>query len=301
MRSSLSIRPLTRRSTVERQRLLRGRGSSGFAGIIGWPLEHTLSPAMHNVALKRMDTDWVYLAFPVPPQSLEKAMDGFRVLGVRGLNVTMPHKETVIDFLDDLSPEAKVIGAVNTIEVLGDRLVGHNTDVTGFREFLQNDAGWDGAGKKGLVLGAGGAARAVVRALREMGLETIRIAARDPGRASVLALSDEITILPWDAAAGAAGEVDLVVNATPIGMKGEDLLPDAIFGPGQMVVDLIYQPPSTKMVDRARAQKAEAWSGLGMLVHQAVASLRIWTGKEPPIEVMSAAAVHSLGLGRLGD
>ena len=280
---------------------MRGRNASGFAGIIGWPLGFTLSPAMHNAAFKRVGTDWVYLPFPVPPESLEKAMEGFRVLGVRGLNVTMPHKEAVIPFLDDLSPEARAIGAVNTIEVVDDRLIGHNTDVTGFREFLQNDAGWDGEGRSGLILGAGGAARAVVASLSDMGLESVTIAARDPDKAALLALPDEMTILPWDQAERAAGEADLVVNTTPIGMKGEDLLPDATFGPGQTVVDLIYHPPSTKLVDRARAQEAEAWSGLGMLVHQAVGSFRIWTGKEPPIEIMSAAAVHSLGLSRSGD
>jgi shikimate dehydrogenase len=277
---------------------LRGRNAAGFAGIIGWPLEHTLSPAMHNVALKRIGTDWVYLPFPIPPESLEKAMDGFRVLGVRGLNVTMPHKETVMPLLDELAPEAKLIGAVNTIEVVGDRLIGHNTDASGFREFLQADAGWDGSGKRALVLGGGGAARAVVQALRDMDIGSVRIAARDPGRAAILALSDEVTVVPWADATDTVDDVDLVVNATPVGMHGEDPIPEARFRPGQTVVDLIYQPPSTRMVERARAHEAQAWSGLGMLVHQAVESLRIWTGKEPPIEIMSAAAVHTLGIGR---
>jgi shikimate dehydrogenase len=256
---------------------------------------------MHNAAFKRIGTDWVYLPFAIQPDSLERAMDGFRVLGVQGLNVTMPHKETVIPFLDELSAEAKVIGAVNTIEVVGDRLVGHNTDASGFREFLQADAGWDAAGKSALVLGAGGAARAVVAALRALDIKSIEIAARDAGRAALLSLSDEVHVIDWDDAVGATNEADLVVNATPVGMNGEDLLPGASFRSDQTVVDLIYQPPSTRLVERARTQKAEAWSGLGMLVHQAVESLRIWTGKEPPIEIMSAAAVHSLGSTRPGD
>jgi shikimate dehydrogenase len=280
---------------------LRGRSAGGFAGIIGWPLEHTLSPAMHNAAFKRIGTDWVYLAFPIAPDDLERAMDGFRVLGVRGLNVTMPHKETVMPYLDDISPEAKVIGAVNTIEAIGDKLIGHNTDVSGFREFLAADAGWDGTGKRALVLGAGGAARAVVAALKEMGLASIVIAARDAGRAAILELSGEVEVIGWDEATRAVPDADLVVNATPVGMAGEDLLPDAGFTEGQTVVDLIYMPPSTKLVERARAERAEAWSGIGMLVHQAVGSIRIWTGKEPPIEVMSAAAIHSLRSAPSGD
>ena len=280
---------------------MRGRNATGFAGIIGWPLEHTLSPAMHNAAFKRIGTDWVYLPFPIHPDSLERAMDGFRVLGVRGLNVTMPHKETVIPFLDDLSVEAKEIGAVNTIEAVGDRLIGHNTDAAGFREFLQADAGWEAAGRRALVLGAGGAARAVVAALRAMDIGSIDIAARDEGRAAELSRPDEVRVIGWDEATGAASEADLIVNATPIGMNGEDLIPGATFRPDQTIVDLIYQPPSTRLVERARTQQAEAWSGLGMLVHQAVESLRIWTGKEPPIEIMSAAAVHSLGSNRSGD
>ena len=255
---------------------------------------------MHNAAFKRIGTDWVYLPFPVHPDSLERAMDGFRVLGVRGLNVTMPHKETVIPFLDDLSGEAKVIGAVNTIEAVGDRLIGHNTDAVGFREFLQADAGWDAAGRRALVLGAGGAARAVVAALRAMDIKAIDIAARDAGRAAVLSPADEVRVIGWDEATGAVSEADLIVNATPIGMNGEDLIPDATFRSDQTVVDLIYQPPSTRLVERARTQQAQAWSGLGMLVHQAVEALRIWTGKEPPIEIMSAAAVHSLGSSRSG-
>ena len=141
---------------------MRGRNAAGFAGIIGWPLEHTLSPAMHNAAFKRIGTDWVYLPFPVAPESLEKAMDGFRVLGVRGLNVTMPHKESVIQFLDELSPEAEEIGAVNTIEVAGDRLIGHNTDGSGFRSLPRGGCGVAGSRQARARPGGRGAARAVV-------------------------------------------------------------------------------------------------------------------------------------------
>ncbi|MGH2754179.1 MAG: shikimate dehydrogenase [Actinomycetota bacterium] len=277
---------------------MRGRNAGGFAGIIGWPLEHTLSPAMHNAAFKRIGTDWVYLPFAIPPEELSTAVAGLRVLGARGLNVTMPHKERIVEMLDDLSPEAKVIGAVNTIENAGGRLIGHNTDASGFSEFLMLDAGWEGSDKRALVLGAGGAARAVVRALADMGLEHITIAARDPGRAAILELTGSVTTTPWEAAGAVASDVDLIVNSTPVGMKGEDVLPDARFHPGQVVVDLIYSPPSTRLVDRARSQQAEAWSGLGMLVHQAAGALRIWTGKEPPLGIMSAAAVHALGSGR---
>ena len=151
------------------------------------------------------------------------------------------------------------------------------------------------------MLGAGGAARAVVAALREMNITSIAVAARDTGRAAELSPSDDVRVIGWDEAAGAVSAADLIVNATPVGMAGEDLVPEAAFRADQTIVDLIYQPPSTRLVERARAQQAQAWSGLGMLVHQAVESLRIWTGKEPPIEIMSAAAVHSLGSNRSGD
>jgi shikimate dehydrogenase len=240
----------------------------------------------------------VYLRWPVPPESLSAAVGGIRALGATGANVTMPHKETVMSLLDELSGDAAAIGAVNTIQRVGGLLVGHNTDVDGFSEFLSSDVGFDAHGRRALVLGAGGAARAVVAALATMGASSITVAARRPHQA------DDVAALGGDAGEGAAwGELagliegaDVVVNATPLGGDGEDPTVGGELHEGQLVVDLVYDPPMTPLVDRARLAGADAWGGLGMLVHQAAASFRIWTGLSAPLEAMSAAAVHALGL-----
>lgn len=264
-------------------------------GVLGWPLEHSLSPVIHHAAFRRLDLDWVYLPFPVEPERLADAITGLRALGAIGANVTMPHKETVIRYLDDLSSDARSIGAVNTIQRLGDRLIGHNTDVDGFAAFLADDAGLDVSGSRCLVLGAGGAARAVVRALDMSGAAQVCVSARRPDQADgVTALAGRTERTDWATVAERVPEFDLVVNATPLGMNEEDLLLDATFGEGQAIVDLIYDPPMTPLVERARSAGAAGWGGLGMLVHQAAASLRIWSGQEAPIEAMSVAAMHAV-------
>lgn len=258
-------------------------------------MEHTLSPVIHHAAFRRLDLDWVYLPFPVEPDRLGDAILGLRALGAIGANVTMPHKETVIQYLDGLSGDARSVRAVNTIQRLGDRLIGHNTDVDGFASFLSDDAGLDVTGSRCLVLGGGGAARAVVCALERSGATRIAIAARRSDQADeVAALAKPTERVDWDAVGAEVGGFDLVVNATPVGMQGDDLLPEAEFRAGQAVVDLIYDPPMTRLVERARRSGAAGWGGLGMLVHQAAASLRIWSGQEAPVEAMSVAAMHAV-------
>jgi shikimate dehydrogenase len=279
--------------------LVKGTGSASFVGILGWPLEHTLSPVIHNVGFRRVALDWTYLSWPVEPELLGDAVRGLRALGAMGANVTMPHKEAVIEHLDDLSGDARDVGAVNTIQRIGNRLVGHNTDVDGFAEFLAGDAGFEARGTRALVLGSGGAARAVVRALDGLGAAEVAVAARDAARAEALAdvaREARVRAIEWDAAPGAAAEADLVVNATPLGASGEDAAPGAAFRPGQCVVDLLYVPPSTPLVEAARAAGAQAWGGLGMLVRQAAASFTIWTGQAAPLEAMSAAAIHAINV-----
>jgi shikimate dehydrogenase len=264
------------------------------AGVLGWPLEHTLSPTIHNAAYRSLGLNWSYFAWPVEPDRLEDAVRGLRALGAAGANVTMPHKETVIEYLDDLEGDAAATSAVNTIENVRGRLVGHNTDVVGFRSLLADDIGLQVAGSTALVLGAGGAARAVVKTLNDLGAKVL-VTARRSEAAEKLRSFGEIDVLPWDDAAPAADKSDLLVNTTPLGMAKEDPLPAASFRTGQTVVDLVYNPPTTPLVERARTAGADAWGGLGMLVHQAAAAFRIWTGQEPPLDVMSAAAIHSLG------
>lgn len=277
--------------------MLRRTGTN-FVGILGWPLKFTLSPPIHHAAFRSLGLDWVYLTWPVPPEDLGAAVAGIRALGGRGANVTMPHKQAVLDHLDEASGDAQVIGAANTIQLLGGRLIGHNTDVDGFREFLLADAGVEVRGRSCLVLGAGGAARAVVRALGDLGAGAIVVAARDEKRAQELTeLAPNTETLEWSGAARTTASSDIIVNATPATTGGGDVLEATTFNPEQVVVDLVYDPPSSKLVDRARGGGAAAWGGIGMLVHQAAASFRIWTGQEPPIEVMSAAVVHTLGGG----
>ena len=269
-----------------------------FVGVLGWPLDHTLSPVIHNAAFRTAGIDCVYLAWPVPPEYLEQAVAGLRALGATGANLTMPHKQAVLEHLDDLSEEARALGAVNTIHRAGERLVGYNTDVSGFREFIEDDAGIAIADRTVAVIGAGGAARAVVKALAQLRAGKIVIVARDPERAAeVAAIGGSIASV--EEAGGAEdliGSADVVVNATPAGMDGRsDPVPGASFRPDQVVVDLIYSPPTTPLMARARAAGAEVWGGLGMLVRQAAASFSIWTGREPSLETMSAAAVRAIG------
>lgn len=268
-----------------------------FAGVIGWPLEHSLSPAIHNAAFRRLGLDWVYLSFPVRAEDLATAVQGLRALGAVGANVTMPHKGEVVEHMDDLSGDARAIGAVNTIQRVGHRLIGHNTDVDGFLAFVRDDAGLRIADTRCLVLGAGGAARAIVRALDASGAATIALCARRDEQAEQVAalVSDaEVERLRWDSLPGESRAFDLIVNATPLGMRGQDALPELEPTEGQAVVDLVYDPPETPLVEAAKRAGGAGWGGLGMLVHQAAASLRIWTGQEAPVEAMSVAALHAL-------
>jgi shikimate dehydrogenase len=272
------------------------RTGTHFAGVLGWPLEHTLSPPIHNAAFRSLGIDWVYFAWPVPPEDLAAAVGGIRALGAMGANVTMPHKEAVVDLLDEISGDAAAVGAANTIQRFGDRLIGHNTDVDGFKEFLSSDAGVDADGASAVVLGSGGAARAVVRALADLGAVQVTIAARDLDRAApVAAIAPDVAeVRQFELANRLAEGVDIVVNATPLGAHGEDPLPEVKWHAGQLVVDLLYIPPTTPLVHRAHSAGANASNGLGMLVHQAAASFRIWTGMDPSLEAMSAAALRSI-------
>lgn len=267
--------------------------------VLGWSLEHTLSPEIHNAAFEALGLDWTYGAWPTPPRRLGRAVKRIRAAPeMLGANVTMPHKESIVRFLDDTSGDARVVGAVNTVQKLGDRLIGHNTDVDGFREMLTSDAGFDVRDRRALVLGAGGAARAVVRALDELGAAHVTVAARSARRAaevSGLAAGSRGARAAWADVAAVAARSDLVVNATPLGMKEDDPLPDVEWREDQVVVDLVYRPPITPLMAAARAAGALAWGGLGMLIHQAAASFRIWTGQDPPLETMSAAALRALG------
>ena len=268
-------------------------------GVIGWPVDRSLSPAIHNAAFKAMRMDWHYVPLPVRPGELEAALGGLMALGFRGANVTMPHKTDAAQLMDARSEDAKRVGAVNTVVVGEDSLTGHNTDVAGFARFLERDVGFDPAGRTALILGRGGAARACALALVRGGLDRLVVAAREPLEgpqhaafaAAVGRGGPGIEAVPWDEAHDV--RADLVVNATPVGGKGE-AVPAPPPVPGMTVVDLLYRPPVTRLVASARAAGADAHGGLGLLLHQAALSFELWTGVQPPFEAMSAAALAAL-------
>jgi shikimate dehydrogenase len=269
-----------------------------LAAVIGDPVRHSLSPTIHNAGFRAVDLDWAYLAFEVPVGGGAAAVEAMRALGIDGLSVTMPHKGEVAAAVDRLSPAAEALGAVNTVVREGTVLVGENTDGDGFVNALRIDEGIDVAGMRCLVVGAGGAARAVVRSLAEAGAAEVVVAARraEAGAQAVL-------LAPGVARVGTPEEADaadLVVNATPVGMGDvvelEPTLPveAARLGAGQVVVDLVYHPLLTPLVLAARERGAVAVNGVGMLLHQAAIAFRLWTGEDAPLEAMSAAVLAEL-------
>lgn len=281
-------------------------GRTRVCGLIGYPVEHSFSPAMHNAAFAHLRLDYVYVAFPVKPEDLKDALWGIRALNLAGVNVTVPHKEKVIPFLDELAEGARLIGAVNTVECRGGRLVGHNTDGAGFVRFLTTEAGFDPQGKRALILGAGGAARAVAVYLALSGARELVVANRSHARAEELAgLLNErtparATALPWSAGGEGAAEMaeaaaasDLIVQTTPLGMHPAEstcpAFPFAVLRPGQVVVDLVYNPPRTLFMERAARAGARVYNGLGMLLHQGALAFELWTGHKAPLEVMRKA------------
>ena len=266
--------------------------------MIGDPVRHSLSPLIHNAGFRAVDLDWAYLAFEVPAGGGAAAVAAMRALGIDGLSVTMPQKAEVAAATDRLSPDAEALGAVNTVVRQGTVLVGENTDGQGFVNALRVDEGFDPAGKRCLVVGAGGAARAVVRALAAAGAREVVVTARRPeAAAEAVALAGPVGRLgDVDEADGA----DLVVNATPLGMADVIELdpglpvPEERLGPGQVVADLVYHPLVTPFVATARRRGAVAVNGVGMLLHQAAVAFRLWTGEDAPLEAMSAAVVAEL-------
>lgn len=275
-------------------------GRTRLAAVIGDPVRHSLSPAIHNAAFQALGLDWVYVALEVPDGQGRAAIKAMRTLGIDGLNVTMPHKSDAARAVDRLTPTAKALGAVNTVFRVADELVGDSTDGEGFLNALRQDAGIEPGGKRYLVVGAGGAARAVVKAVADAGATEVIVAARRAERAGSCA-----RLAGGRGRVGSideVGEVDIVVNATPIGMaevvslKGERALPidpDRLRR-GQLVADLVYNPLVTPLVAAARERGVGAVNGVGMLIHQAALAFRLWTGEDPPLEAMSAGALAAL-------
>ncbi|HUH99244.1 MAG TPA: shikimate dehydrogenase [Anaerolineales bacterium] len=264
-------------------------------GLLGYPLEHSLSPKIHWTALRACGLQGDYSLFPVPPdraQGLEELLGRVRSGEITGLNVTIPYKQTVVRFLDELTPAAKAIGAVNTIYMRAGRLTGDNTDAPGFFADLKHFIGNRELGRErsALVLGAGGSARAVVYALANDGWN-ITVAARRREQALAFAVQIEnakaVELHPSNFR---ASDFQLIINATPVGMKpnaGQSLLPEKVFlPPATFVYDLVYNPRETKFVKEARAAGLQATAGLGMLVEQAALAFELWTGYRPSREIL---------------
>jgi len=260
-------------------------------GVIGDPVAHSLSPLLHNTAFEELGLDWVSVGFRVPAGRAADALIGARALGIRGLSVTMPHKDRVAELVDRRSAEAERLGAVNCIVDEDGAWVGRNTDGAGLVASLRRGDRFDPAGRRCLVVGAGGAARSVVEALAAAGAAEVIVVNRSAERAERAAdLAGSVGVV---GTADAATRCDLVVNATPVGMDGIDgpgssgwPIDPALLHGGQVVVDLVYHPATTPWLAAARAQGADTANGLGMLVHQAAFQLAAWTGLDQPVEAM---------------
>jgi shikimate dehydrogenase len=270
--------------------------------LLGWPARHSISPQLHNAAFAEHDLDLVYLALPTRPADLLGVVRMLGAVGAIGANVTVPHKRAVVAACDELTREAELIGAVNTLAWGPDGLVGDNTDATGLQDALTNDVALS-ADAEVVVLGTGGAARAAVVAVGRIGCR-LTVVGRRPDAAAELATMGQragagaataidLGDRPAVAAAVAAGRV--VVNATSLGLEGEELPPPfRQLTADQVAYDLVYRPPQTPFLAAARRNGAAAHNGLGMLIGQAAAAYRRWTGRDAPLGILSAAALAAL-------
>ena len=275
------------------------KGTTKITGVFGHPVEHTLSPAMHNAAFRHLGLDYCYLPFSVHPGGLKDAVGGIRALSLRGVNITVPHKEKVMEFLDRIDDEAAFIGAVNTIKNDDGCLTGFNTDGPGFMSSL-SEAGIRVSGAKVLMVGSGGAARAVGYYLCR---EADRVVLYDIDGAKAGALTRHLNAVRNNAVQavekdikdpGFVRDADIIINATPLGLKPEDPSPldTSLISSGQAVCDFIYK--NTSLLKAASAAGCRTLDGLGMLLWQGVMAFEIWTGVKPPVEVMRKALMERI-------
>jgi shikimate dehydrogenase len=265
-------------------------GRARLAGVMGWPVAHSLSPRLHGHWLHRYGIDGAYVPLAVPPERLEQALQALPALGFAGVNLTIPHKEAAVSLVDQLSPAAERIGAVNTVVVEPDgTLSGDNTDGFGFIAALsESDVAWRAGAGPAVVLGAGGAARAVAVALLDSGAPEVRLLNRTPERAHALArkLGGAIHAVPWAERSAALDGAALLVNTTSLGMRGQPplVLPLDALPRTALVSDVVYTPPVTALLVAARARGNRVVDGLGMLLHQARPGFRAWFGVDPVVD-----------------
>lgn len=275
------------------------KGSTRIAVVIGHPIKHSLSPVMHNIAFERLGLDICYIAIDVDPEGIEYFIKGLRYTNIIGVNVTIPHKTSVIPYLDKLSEEAKILGAVNTIKITKEKLIGYNTDVYGFEKCLE---GIDVPKCSALLIGAGGAGKAVAYTLCKLNVKNLYITNRTKEKAKQLIqfmnsiFNRKIKFIPFDQL-DSLETMDIIVNATPLGMEGmkEELdIPSSIIGKHTTAIDLVYNPPITGFLKKASSLGARTLNGIKMLVYQGAASFKIWTELDPPVDVMEEAVRRCL-------
>ena len=274
------------------------KGTTKLLGVIGHPVEHSLSPVMHNAAIADLGVDYVYLPLPIKPEDLDKAIAGFEAIGLVGFNITIPHKQSILPLLNHVSPEAEMIGAVNTVWRNGDGWSGTNTDVKGFVSPLQ-DLQKDWSQVTPIILGNGGAARAVVVGCWQLGCSEIIVVGRNQDKLKRFKQSWQNTPLHnlvkiniWSDLQDLVGQTQLLVNTTPVGMypyidsSPMEAKVMAKLAPQAIAYDLIYTPNPTKFLQQAQNRGAIAISGLEMLVQQGAAALEIWLQQSVPVDVM---------------
>ena len=278
--------------------MLKINGATQVVGVFGSPIVHTASPAMHNAALAALKLNWRYLAFHVEPQNLRSALAGIRDLNFRGVNLTVPHKIMALDLVDVVEPEARKLGAVNTVVVKDGKLIGYNTDGYGFIKAIKEDFDMVLKGKRVLILGAGGAGRAIAIQCGLEGAAQVSVANRTVAKIAPIAAELAVSQTPCQAIGLDAAsllrvvpEVDLLVNATSVGLQPGDSvdLPAALFSAQLAVYDTIYRPAETQLLRQATEAGAKVSNGLSMLLHQGAKAFEIWTGRKAPLAVMRRA------------
>ncbi|MGA3025799.1 MAG: shikimate dehydrogenase [Bryobacteraceae bacterium] len=270
----------------------------------GQPVAENPTGVMQEAAFAALGLNWRYLTVEVPPARLREAIIGVRAFGMRGINLTIPHKVAVMEYLDEIAPDAAVIGAVNTVRCDGERLIGENTDGKGFLRGVRVDAGVDPKGRRAVVLGAGGAARAIVTELALAGVADLVVVNRSVKRGEemvadlVAKTNAPIRFEPWQGTYRVPGDADLLVNATSIGLYPdiEAMPPVNLSGarPGMLVSDAVFNPPETRLLAAARQRGLPVLDGLSMLVWQGVIGFQLWTGQDPPVAVMKEALRKAL-------
>jgi len=279
--------------------LLKISGKTKVLGLLGYPVEHSLSPAMHNAAFKHLGLDCCYLTFPVKPELLKDAVKAVKALNLAGANVTMPHKENIIPLLDQVDADASFIGAVNTIVNSNGKLMGYNTDGRGFMRSL-SEAQISVDRKNVLILGAGGASRAIgfYLAKKASALFIYDIDRKKAGKLirDLKKIKGNVSFFSYQRSAISSqlDDIDIIINATPLGLKKGDPLPVDInlLKPRHVICDLIYK--NTPLLQKASMKGCRTLNGLGMLLWQGVFAFELWTGKKPPVEVMRKALTKNL-------